>query len=178
MLLTLTGTSLRQVLDSPVHALFCMALGLLAGCLEFAWPGYYIAGAIGAALFLMGAAALAAFPLSVEGLTLLLLATFALLLHASRRFFWLPLGLATVLLSTALSVLTVPPVSLGITLALALPVSLSTGLLLDIARRSRNSKRHLINTGLDMPPVSTHNRRTRLELRPRETRNGYDDQDQ
>src|SRR5437764_3229686 len=122
MLLMLTAAAWRHVIHSPAQALFFMALGVLAGCLEFAWPGRYVAGAVGAAMFLLGAAALSTFKLTLEGLTLLLLAALALILHARGRFFWLPLAAATGLLAVGLSTLTVPPVSAGVALALALPV--------------------------------------------------------
>ncbi len=178
MLWTLSGGGLRHAIQTPVQALVLITIGMLAACLEFAWPGRYVPGATGAALCILGVAALITFPLSAAGLSLLLLAAAGLWVHSRRRLFWLPLAVAIASSIVGLRFLTIPPTGAPAALALALPVSLTAGLLLDIARRSRDAKRHAINTGLDATQKVPHNRETRLELRPRENRSGHDDQDQ
>jgi membrane-bound ClpP family serine protease len=159
MLWTVSGGGLRHAIQTPVQALVLITIGMLAGCLEFAWPGRYIPGAAGAALCMLGLAALVAFPLSASGLSLLLLAAAGLWVHSRRRLFWLPLAVAIACSVIGLRFLTIPPIGVLAALALALPVSLTAGLLLDIARRSREAKRHAINTGLDAPQKVPHNRR-------------------
>lgn len=163
------------MIQSPAQALALVLLGMLAVCLEFAWPGRYVAGAAGLAACMVGVAALAAFPLPAPGLWLVALAAAALAVHARRRFYGVPLAAAALLLPAGLTMLTG---SLAAALALSLPASLALGLLLEIARRSRDAKRQPIKTGLDARPDCPHNKETRSELRLRENRTVYDDQDQ
>ena len=161
---TLPGEGVRQALHSPVQALVSMALGVLAVSVECAWPGRYVAGATGAALCVLGLAALSAFPLTAPGTLLLLLSAGAMALHARWRLRWLPLGASVLLLIAGLRMLTTPSIGTGAAVALAVPVSLTVGLLLNIARRSRTAKRQLINTGSTFPLPSPHNRRIRSEI--------------
>ena len=170
-------SSLPSFLHTPPRALALILAGVLCACAECAWPGRYLAGAAGAAMCLVGLAALLAFPLTLPGVLLVALAFLALTVHARRSYFCLPLLAATVLLTLGIhSLVAAPPVGWLPALALALPASLTVGVLLDLARRSRTAKRQPINTGLDAPLISPHNRET--ELCPRENRSGHDDQDQ
>ena len=156
-----------------------MLLGVLGVCLECAWPGRYVAGAGGVAMWLLGLAALTAFPMEASGVMLVVLAVLSFAVHARRRLLFVPAAGGAMLLALGIHLLiSAPRIGLLPALALAIPGSLAVGLLLDIARRSRNAKRQLINTGLDAAQISTHNRETRSELCPRENRSGHDDQDQ
>lgn len=141
-----------HALRTPAQALVCVQLGLLAVCLECAWPGRYVAGAAGAAACLLGGAALAGFALSGTGLALIVVAAVCFGLHARRRLQGLPLLAGAALLTVGLRFLVrAPALGWAAALGLSLPVSVALGVLLDIARRSRAAKRQPINTGLDAP---------------------------
>jgi membrane-bound serine protease (ClpP class) len=78
----LLHTTFLHTTNDPNTALLLILCGAVGICAEFCAPGLIVPGAIGSVLGLLGLASLAAFPISLLGVTLIVLSPVAFVLGA------------------------------------------------------------------------------------------------
>lgn len=141
--------SLRQkiltAVSDPNVALVLLVIGALLIYAEFVHPGFYVAGATGAVLLLLGLSALSVLPINWLGAALLVLAFTLFALEAKFASHGvLAVGGAVSMVLGAVMLINSPFPEMRIhwstAIALAVPFTGITVLLLSLALRSRNAK--------------------------------------
>ena len=147
--------SLRQkiltAVSDPNIALILLVIGALLVYAEFVHPGFYVAGATGAILLLIGLSALSVLPINWLGAALIILALVMFVLEAKFVTHGvLTAGGAACMILGAVMLIDSPfpelRIHLSTAVSLALPFALITAFLLTLAARARANK---IITGVE-----------------------------
>jgi membrane-bound serine protease (ClpP class) len=141
--------SLRQkilmAVSDPNVALVLLVIGALLIYAEFVHPGFYVAGATGAVMLLLGLSALSVLPINWLGAALLILALVMFVLEAKFVTHGvLTAGGATCMILGAVMLIDSPfpelRIHLSTAISVALPFALITAFLLSLAVRARANK--------------------------------------
>jgi membrane-bound serine protease (ClpP class) len=151
-------------------AFVLLIAGILCAYGEFSAPGLILPGSLGAVLALLGASALAAFPLSWTGASLILLAPVLCGVEVKLNTRGvLVAGAALAMFFGAITLIeTTDPaqrIRPGVALAAAIPFTLATSFLLRIAVRARRNK---AVAGQNVSTARTHSVTLVREVRPRQ----------